>query len=97
MRRNISSEPKAWVISCSPRIFSAGAASKASSTWMVAPAAMKPSRLVMPKVPQNGSMARSEWFCGARLSALATAAACAASVRCECATSFGPLVVPDVV
>ena len=64
---------------------------------MVAPAAMKPSRLVMPKVPQNGSMASSEWRCGESFSALATEAACVASVRCECATSFGPLVVPDVV
>ena len=31
------------------------------------------------------------------IAALATEAACVASVRCECATSFGPLVVPEVV
>lgn len=59
MRRNISSEPNACVMRLSSRIVRAGAASKASSTKTVAPAATKPSRLVMPKVPQNGSIASS--------------------------------------
>ena len=64
---------------------------------MGTPAAKKPSRPLIPKVPQNGSIASSECRSAFNPSASPMAAAWPASVRCECATSFGPLVVPDVV